>query len=77
MAKMRLIIAFMVLLLIMSSSIGKAAAGRVIVNEKQYQVQEEKIMAGKEAESGLDGDNHHYYSIPDFNRQGGTTPGRD
>ncbi|KAL8496596.1 hypothetical protein ACS0TY_020330 [Phlomoides rotata] len=69
MAKIRVVGLVLGLMIIMSSCMPAAARKLTAAEEKQKVVGED---------SGLHGENHHAYSIPDFNRQGGGgAPGRD
>ncbi|KAL1542714.1 hypothetical protein AAHA92_19768 [Salvia divinorum] len=69
MGKMMRMILLVIVLVAMMSGCNKVE-GRVAVAEQR------KLAAAAEDEemdSGLQ-DNHHAYSIPDFNRQGGSAP---
>lgn len=78
-------------MLVMGSCFAKAARRSVVV--KNVDAKQKKAMGTNNnngvvvvndddddddnESSSVDGENHHAYSIPDFNRQGGTTPSRD
>lgn len=76
MTKMRLLV-LVALLLLMSSC--TAEGRRMTVDERHVPEQRNLVEDNGDdiVDNGLDGENHHAYSIPDFNRQGGSGPGRD
>ncbi|KAL8057639.1 hypothetical protein ABFS82_04G196600 [Erythranthe guttata] len=83
------VFAIVFVLLMMGSCMAKAR--RIVADETQHKGLKAEGTKNGDGNNGvvvnddddeddgnnLNGENHHAYSIPDFNRQGGTSPGRD
>ncbi|KAL7115818.1 hypothetical protein ACP275_04G204500 [Erythranthe tilingii] len=86
MGKTRLFAIVVFVLLVLGSCMAKAR--RVVADETQRKGLKAEGTKNGDGNNGvvvndeddgnnLNGENHHAYSIPDFNRQGGTSPGRN
>lgn len=71
-SKMRVPLLLIVLLLILTMVKGRRVA---MFAEKHKKMDKLDGFEEEGSLSGSDGDNHHYYSIPDFNRHGNNDQG--